>query len=137
MLAQIPFVPLLFSSVWLIMVLVYCAKFSRFVLELLSVSMANIPSILDQASATAGLTLWQRGARVYFPLLKPQVMMGVVILFFEGMKELNAAFLFRTFGWETLLTYIFRLAADNLFQWGALPALRLVVIGGVPMLWFQ
>ncbi|MBT9428693.1 MULTISPECIES: ABC transporter permease [Symbiopectobacterium] len=137
MLAEIPFVPPLFSSVWLIMVLVYCAKFSRFVLEPLSIRMANIPSILDQASAMAGLTLWQRGARVYFPLLKPQLMMGVVILFFEGMKELNAAFLFRMFGWETLPTYVFRLAADNLLQWGALPALCLVLIGGVPMLWFQ
>ncbi|MGL9750741.1 MAG: hypothetical protein ACR5LC_04310 [Symbiopectobacterium sp.] len=92
MLAEIPFVPPLFSSVWLIMVLVYCAKFSCFVLEPLSIRMASIPNILDQASAMAGLTLWQRGARVYFPLLKPQVMMGVVILFFEGMKELNAAF---------------------------------------------
>lgn len=136
-LADMPFSPPVFSSVWLIMVLVYCAKFGRFVLEPLSVRMANIPQILDLASATAGLTLWQRGVRVYFPLLKPQVMMGAVILFFEGMKELNAAFLFRTFGWETLPTYVFRLAADNLLQWGALPALCLVVIGGVPMLWFQ
>lgn len=132
-----PFSFPLFSSVWLIMVLVYCAKFSRFVLEPLSVCMANIPHILDQASDVAGLTAWQRGARVYFPLLKPQVMMGAVILFFEGMKELNAAFLFRTFGWETLPTYVFRLAADNLLPWGALPALCLVIIGGVPMLWFQ
>lgn len=137
MLAEIPFSPPLFSCVWLIMVLVYCAKFSRFVLEPLSVRMASIPSLLDRASEAAGLSLWQRGVRVYFPLLKPQVMMGAVILFFEGMKELNAAFLFRTFGWETLPTYVFRLAADNLLQWGALPALCLVVIGGVPMLWFQ
>ncbi|MGL9733711.1 MAG: hypothetical protein ACR5LD_03655 [Symbiopectobacterium sp.] len=55
-LAEMPFVPRCFPASGF-MLLVYCAKFSRFVLEPLSIRMANIPNILDQASAMAGSTL--------------------------------------------------------------------------------
>lgn len=127
----------IFSSVWLIMVAVYSLKFSRFVLEPLSVRMAHIPQMLDQACISYGLSQGQRWSRVYYPLLKPQILLVAMIVFFESMKELNAAFLFRTLGLETLPTYVFRLASDNQLEWGALPALLLVAIGCAPMLWFQ
>lgn len=126
-----------FSSVWLIMIVVYCLKFSRFMLEPLSVRMVQIPAVLDQACVSYGLSLGQRWTRLYYPLLKPHLLVVAVILFFEAMKELNAAFLFRTLGLETLPTYVFRLASDNQLEWGALPALLLVAIGCAPMLWFQ
>ena len=86
------------------------------------------------ASRTLGLSFQRTIARITIPLIKKSIIAGGVLSFVDIMKELPITLLLRPFDFETLATYTYQFAKDEMLEAAALPALMIVVAGLVPVI---
>ena len=77
-----------------------------------------------------GTSLW----RVVLPLLRSSMLAGGLLVFVDVMKELPITLLLRPFDFETLATYTYQFAKDEMLEAAALPALMIVIAGLVPVI---
>ena len=68
------------------------------------------------------------------PLLRKSMIAGGILVFVDVMKELPMTLLLRPFNYETLSTYVYQFAKDELLEEAALPALAIVVTGLIPVI---
>ncbi len=71
---------------------------------------------------------------VILPLLRGSMLAGGLLCFVDIMKELPITLLLRPFDYETLATYTYQFAKDEMLETAALPALMIVVAGLVPVI---
>ncbi len=76
-----------------------------------------------------GGTLWA----VVIPLIGKSFIAGGLLVFVDVMKELPMTLLLRPFNYETLATYVYQFAKDELLEEAALPALLIITAGIVPI----
>ena len=72
--------------------------------------------------------------RVVLPLLRSSMLAGGLLVFVDVMKELPITLLLRPFDFETLATYTYQFAKDEMLEAAALPALMIVIAGLVPVI---
>ncbi len=108
----------------------------------MAVALGPVGSALERlrpSLAEAARSLGARGTdivrRVYFPLLRPGILTGALLVMVEVMKEMPATLLLRPFGWETLAVRIFEFTSEGDWQRAALPAVTLVAAGLLPVIW--
>ena len=68
------------------------------------------------------------------PLLRKSLMAGGILVFVDVMKELPMTLLLRPFNYETLSTYVYQFAKDELLEESALAALTIIVAGLGPVI---
>lgn len=86
------------------------------------------------ASRTLGLGLGASLRTVILPLLQKSLLAGGLLVFVDVMKELPMTLLLRPFNFETLATYVYQFAKDELLEEAALPALAIVATGVLPVI---
>ena len=59
---------------------------------------------------------------------------GGILVFVDVMKELPMTLLLRPFNYETLSTYVYQFAKDELLEESALAALTIVLAGLIPLI---
>ncbi|WP_420403949.1 ABC transporter permease [Nisaea sp.] len=94
----------------------------------------RVPPHLVDAGRTLGQTLSGSLARIVTPLIRGSVAAGAVLVFVDVMKELPMTLLLRPFNYETLATYVYQYAKDELLEEAALPALLIVAAGILPVI---
>ena len=72
--------------------------------------------------------------RVILPLIRASLVAGGLLVFVDVMKELPMTLLLRPFNYETLPTYVYQFAKDELLEEAALPALIIVFTGIIPVM---
>ena len=72
--------------------------------------------------------------QVIMPLLKSSFLAGMMLVFVDVMKELPMTLLLRPFNFDTLATYTYQFATDEMLEVAALPALMIVLSGLVPVI---
>ena len=72
--------------------------------------------------------------RVILPLLRGSIMAGGLLVFVDVLKELPMTLLLRPFDFETLATYTYQFAKDEMLEEAALPALMVVMAGLIPVI---
>jgi len=72
--------------------------------------------------------------RVHVPLISGGLLTAGLLVFVDVMKELPMTLLLRPFGFETLATYVYQFAKDELLEAAALPALFIVLAGAGPVI---
>lgn len=100
-------------------------------------SLARISFNLDMVSRSLGYYPSRMFIRVHLPLMWRGIMAGVVLIFIESMKELPASLLLRPFNFETLPTMVYQYVKTEQLQFGALPALMIVLVGLLPLIFFN
>ena len=75
--------------------------------------------------------------RVIFPLTSLSLMAGGMLVFVDVMKELPITLLLRPFNYETLPTYVYQFAKDELLEEAAFPALIIIATGILPVLFMN
>jgi iron(III) transport system permease protein len=100
-------------------------------------SLARISFSLDMVSRSLGYYPLPMFVRVHLPLMWRGIMAGVVLIFIESMKELPAALLLRPFNLETLPTIVYQYVKTEQLPLGALPALMIVLVGLLPLIFFN
>ncbi|MBK18206.1 MAG: ABC transporter permease [Rhodospirillaceae bacterium] len=68
------------------------------------------------------------------PLLRKSFLTGGILVFVDVMKELPMTLLLRPFNYETLSTYVYQFAKDELLEESALAALMIIVAGLGPVI---
>jgi iron(III) transport system permease protein len=126
-----------FAGGFLILLFAYIVRF-------LAVGNASIrsgilqihPNAMD-ASLTMGSGFF-RGVRVIImPLIFSNILIGGILVFVDILKELPITLLLRPFNFETLATYVYQYASDELLQESSFAALIIVVVGLGPIIFLN
>lgn len=119
------------------LIFAFCVRFVAIAIGSVESSYKNISPSLDTVSVTMGQTPRQLLQRVHLPLLTKGLLAGALLVFIESMKELPAALLLRPIGFENLATYVFQFVSDEKLEHGALPAIVIVLVGLVPLIYLN
>ncbi|NKC11064.1 MAG: ABC transporter permease subunit [Gammaproteobacteria bacterium] len=125
---------LLLSGTGAALVVGYCARFSAIGYRTIDAGLSKVTPSMEGAARTLGAgpgrTLWQ----VHLPLIKPSVVAAALLVFVDTMKELPLTLILRPFNFETLATFVFQYASEELLEECALGALTIVGAGIVPVI---
>ena len=94
----------------------------------------RLPSNMMNASRVLGRGYIESIRRVILPLLQSSFLAGMMLVFVDVMKELPMTLLLRPFNFETLATYTYQFAKDEMLEVAALPALMIVISGLLPVI---
>ena len=97
----------------------------------------RLPSNMMNASRVLGRGYIESIRRVISPLLKSSFLAGMMLVFVDVMKELPMTLLLRPFNFDTLATYTYQFAKDEMLEVAALPALMIVIAGLLPVIFMS
>ena len=117
------------------------ALFFAYTIRFLAISVGSVESGLekitpnmDMASRTLGSGPFSTLCRIHIPLLRPALIAGSILVFVDTMKELPATLILRPFNFETLATFVYQYASDELLVECAPAALTIVLAGILPVI---
>ncbi len=116
------------------LVFAYVTRFLIITLSNIGDGMDKIPTHLDSVARTLGRTQFRAFIEIHLPLLKPSIIAASLLVLVDAMKELPVTLILRPFDFETLATRVFALASLGQFEFAAIPALAIVVVGLVPVI---
>jgi len=125
---------LLFSGTVVAILYGYLARFLALSFGTVEAGLSKVSRNMDGAARTLGATPMQAMARVHFPLVRTSLMTAGLLVFVDCMKELPITIILRPFGYDTLATFVFQYASDELFEESALGALTIVAAGLIPVI---
>jgi len=96
--------------------------------------MDRLPPNMMNASRVLGRSFGESLKAVILPLIRVPFLAGGLLVFIDVMKELPMTLLLRPFNYETLATYVYQFAKDELLEEAALPALIIVSVGILPVI---
>lgn len=128
---------LLLTGSTVALVFAFCVRFVAIAIGSVESSYKRISPSLDMVSLTLGQSPRRLLQRVHLPLLSKGLFAGALLVFIESMKELPAALLLRPIGFENLATYVFQFVSDEKLEHGALPAIVIVLVGLVPLIYLN
>ncbi|WP_135826172.1 ABC transporter permease [Halorussus ruber] len=127
------YAPTLYQTVPLL-VFAYVVRFLPQAVGTTRSSVLQVDAKLVEAARTLGRTPASAFRNVTLPLIAPGVVAGAALVFLTTMKELPATLLLRPTGFETLVTYIWRVQDAGYYGQAAVPALVLVAVSALSML---
>jgi len=112
----------------------YAVRFMALGFRTVDASLSKVTPSMEGAARTLGCspgkTLW----RVHVPLIRPSVITAGLLVFVDTMKELPLTLILRPFNFETLATFVYQYASDELLEECALGALTIVAVGVIPVI---
>jgi iron(III) transport system permease protein len=114
-------------------VFAYVVRFMPQAIGSIRTSTMQVDGRLVEAARTLGRSRFGAFRAVTFPLIVPGIVTGAALVFLTSMKELPATLLLRPFGFDTLVTFIWRAEETGLYGQAAIPAFVLVVVSGLSM----
>ncbi len=117
-----------------VLVVLACAiRFQAIGYGAVTSGLQRLPPNLMEASRSLGRTFGETLREIVLPLLLKSILAGGLLVFVDVMKELPMTLLLRPFNFETLATYVYQFAKDELLEEAALPALLIVATGIIPV----
>ena len=89
---------------------------------------------MSEASRVLGYGFGRTMGKVILPMIRLSCIAGGLLVFVDVMKELPMTLLLRPFNFDTLATYVYQFAKDELLEEAALPALAIVLTGIIPVI---
>ena len=96
--------------------------------------MQRITTSVDDAARSLGCSGITLLRRIHLPILRSGILIGMLLVFVDVMKEMPITLMTRPFGWDTLAVRIFELTSEGEWQRAALPAIAIVIAGLLPTL---
>ncbi|MDT7514706.1 ABC transporter permease [Rhodoferax mekongensis] len=122
----------IFGVIW-----AYLVRFTAVALHTVQSGYNQVPATLDESARMLGVTGWGLWWRVHRPLLVRSTLVAGLLVFVDVMKELPATLVLRPFDHDTLAVVAFQLAKDERLGEAALPALVLVLVGLIPVIFLS
>ena len=111
----------------------YAVRFLGPAYQAVDSSFAKLPAAITASALTLGARPMRVLVRVHLPLVRPGVMVALVLVAIDAIKELPVVLLLRPFGFTTVSVWVYQLASENLWKLAALPALLIVGLAIVPV----
>lgn len=96
-------------------------------------ALAQVDSNLEEAARSLGRSTWQALREVIFPLIRPGIAAGWMLVFISSMKELAATLLLRPAGFDTLPVRIWIASIEVDYAGAAATSLILIAITALPL----
>jgi len=125
---------LLFSGTVFAILFAYVVRFLAIALGSVDSSLSKVTPAMDMAARTLGHGPMDTFFKVHLPLIRGGVLIGVLVVFVDCMKELPATLILRPFNFDTLATYVYQFASDELIEQASLGALGIVLAGLIPVI---
>ncbi|WP_166263743.1 ABC transporter permease [Marinobacter caseinilyticus] len=125
---------LLFSGTAFALVFAYTVRFLAVSAGSIESGLQKVTPSMDMASRSLGQSPGGTLIKVHMPILRGTLMTAALVVFVDCMKELPATLILRPFNFDTLATYIYQFASDEMLSHSALPALIIVLAGIVPII---
>lgn len=132
---ELPPLGLIFSGSMFALIFAYTVRFLAMAIGSLETSLGQVSPSLDMASQTMGKNGLKMFRKIHIPLISKGIITAGLMVFIESMKELNASLLLRPFNFDTLATHVFTFTSDEQLERAALPAIVLVLVGLIPVIW--
>lgn len=91
-------------------------------------SLLQLHPYLEESARLLGRTPWQTLREITFPLVRPGVLNGAVLVFLTAIKELPATLLLAPIGFDTLATEIWKATENVSFSDAAVGSLAMLVV---------
>ena len=124
---------ILLGSVF-ILLMAYMIRFLTVALGPLETSLSRLSQHIPEAASSLGANRLRIFFTIYLPLIRPGLLLAMLLVFVDVMKEMPATLLMRPFGWDTLAVRIFEMTSEGEYERAALPALCLLIVGLIPMI---
>ncbi|WP_444942500.1 ABC transporter permease [Microbulbifer sp. ZKSA004] len=125
---------LLLSGSIFAIIFAYTVRFLAVSTGAIESSLEKVTPSMDRAARSLGRNSWQTLWAVHLPLVRTGLLTGGLVVFVDCMKELPATLLLRPFGFDTLATYVYQFASDEMLERSALGALLIVLVGLIPVI---
>ncbi|MGO4892778.1 ABC transporter permease [Flavobacterium sp. W21_SRS_FM6] len=129
------YVGLIFSGSLFAVMFAYCVRFLSIALQNTEAGFGRITPTIDDAAATLGASRLKTLVTIHSPLLRASLLSALLLVFVDVLKELPATLILRPFNFNTLAVRTYELASDERLVDAALPALTIVLVGLLPILW--
>lgn len=97
----------------------------------------KIGTSLSQASKVLGKGNIATFIKIEYPLIKPAILSGLILVFVDVMKELPLTLILKPYDINTLAVKAYEYASDELIAEAALPSLCIIVTGIVPIIFLN
>ncbi|WP_203140791.1 ABC transporter permease [Marinobacter mangrovi] len=124
---------LLLSGTAFAIIFAYTVRFLAVSAGSLESALQKITPSMDMAARSLGVPAGKTLLRVHLPMLKGTLLTAALVVFVDCMKELPATLILRPFNFETLATYVYQYASDEMLRQSGLPALVIVAAGIIPI----
>lgn len=124
---------ILLGSVFTLL-LAYMIRFLTVAIGPLETSLSRLSLHIPEAAQTLGANRIRLFITIYLPLIRPGLLLAMLLVFVDVMKEMPATLLMRPFGWDTLAVRIFEMTSEGEYQRAALPAICLLIVGLIPII---
>lgn len=116
----------LLSGTFFLLIFAYATRYFASSIGSIENGFSKIDSSIDDASKIFGKNELSNIVKVYFPLMRPYIISGFLILYIDIAKELPATLILRPFNFDTLAIRIYELASNEMLYKVGFPSLVLV-----------
>jgi iron(III) transport system permease protein len=128
---------LLLSGTIIALLLAYLVRFLAVSFGAVEAGLGKIKPSLDDAARSLGQSPNQTLMKIHRPLLGSSLLTATMLVFVDVMKELPATLIIRPFNFDTLAVRVYQYAADERLIEASAPALAIILVGLVPVLWLS
>jgi iron(III) transport system permease protein len=128
---------LLLSGTIFAVVFAYVVRFLAVSIGSIESSLSKVSQSMDMAARTLGYPAHKVLTKFHLPLIKGGILTAGMVVFVDSMKELPATLILRPFNFETLATYVYQFASDEMIGESALGALFIVLAGLIPVIFLS
>ncbi len=125
---------LILSGTIFAVIFAYVVRFLAVSIGSIESSMSKVSDSMDMAARTLGYPPGQVLTKFHLPLIKGGLLTAGMVVFVDSMKELPATLILRPFNFETLATYVYQFASDEMIGESALGSLFIVLVGLLPVI---
>ena len=129
--------PIFISGTILVLLFAYLVRFLAVSYGANLSGISKISENINWASRTLSKSFSNTITHVSIPLIKKSIIAGGLLAFVDIIKELPMTLLLRPFNFETLATYSYQFAHDELMAQAALPALIIILFGLLPVIFLN
>lgn len=97
----------------------------------------QVSTTLEGSARTLGHSPLQIFWKVHLPLIRNGIMLSVVLVFVDAMKELSITMVLKPLNFDTLSTHVFAYAKDGFLEYSALGAITIVAVGLIPVVYLM
>ena len=116
------------------LIVAYIARFNAIGFNSINSGILRVPKNIVEASLTLNTSFEKTTYKIILPLIKPSILIGALLSFVDIVKELPITLILRPFNFETLATYSYQFAKDEMFEQSALSSLLIVFVGIMPII---
>ena len=116
------------------LIFAYISRFNAVAFGAINSGINRVPPNMIEASQTLGHSFIFSIKNVILPLLRPSIITAAILSFVDIIKELPITLLLRPFNFETLATFVYQYANDEMLEKSSIAAILIVLIGLVPIL---